>query len=399
MTKRAYLYRFYPTKEQAHQLACTFGCCRFVYNWALKLRKSAYFEGGKNYTHNKLSQALTALKKEEGTAWLTRVSSVPLQQALRHLDTAFTNFFEGWAEYPVKKKKHGVQSATYTSNAFTWDGKVLTLAKQQEPLDIHWSRPLPKGAKPSSVTITKDKAGRYFVSILVEEDIKPLAPTSKTVGIDLGLKSFLITSDGETIANPKYYVRDEKKLAKAQRRHTKKRKGSKNREKARKKVATLHARIADTRRDFQHQTSTRLIRENQVICLETLAVKNMLKNHKLAKAISDVGWAEFVRQMEYKAVWYGRTIIKIDRWYPSSKTCSACGYVLADLPLDVREWTCPACGVWHERDHNAAKNVLAEGLSVSACGGSVRPVQVRAWRATHDETGSPHREVGNPVSL
>ncbi len=397
MTKRAYQYRFYPTPEQAHNLACTFGCCRFVYNWALKLRKTAYFQEGKKLYHKDLSAALTALKKAEGTVWLKEVSSVPLQQALRHLDSAFTNFFEGRAEYPVKKKKHGVQSATYTANAFTWDGTALTLAKQQEPLDIHWSRSLPEGCKPSSVTITKDKAGRYFVSILVEEDIKPLPQTRKTVGIDLGLKSFLITSDGQTIANPKYSARDEKKLAKAQRRHAKKKKGSKNREKARKKVAKLHARIADTRRDFQQQTSTRLIRENQVICLETLAVKNMLKNHKLAKAISDVGWSEFARQLEYKAKWYGRTIIRIDRFYPSSKTCSACGHTLEELTLDVREWGCPACGVWHDRDINAACNILAVGLIASACGGNVRPVWVRAQQAVASEAGKPHREVGNPL--
>ncbi len=391
MSKRAYQYRFYPTPEQAHNLACTFGCARFVYNWALKLRKTAYFERGKKYTYNQLSAALTALKQEEGTTWLKEVSSVPLQQALRHLDTAFTNFFEGRAQYPVKKKKRGVQSATYTSNAFQWDGKQLTLARQQEPLDIHWSRPLPKGCQPSSITVTKDKAGRYFVSILVEEDIQELPRTDKAVGIDLGLKSFLVTSDGEAIANPKYYARDEKKLAKAQRRHAKKKKGSKNREKARKKVARLHARIADTRRDFQQQTSTRLIRENQVICLETLTVKNMLKNHKLAKAIADVGWSEFVRQLEYKAKWYGRTIVKIDRWYPSSKTCSCCGFVLAELDLEVREWTCPECGVWHDRDSNAACNILAEGLSVSACGESVRPGAVKAAAGTTRRSRKPSR--------
>src|SRR5712691_2424140 len=391
MSKRAYQYRFYPTPEQAHNLACTFGCARFVYNWALKLRKTAYFQEGKKFTYNQLAVMLTELKKQEETAWLAEVSSVPLQQALRHLDRAFTNFFEGRAEYPVKKKKHGVQSATYTSNAFTWDGTDLTLAKQQEPLDIHWSRPLPDGLSPGSVTITKDKADRYFVSILGEEEITPLPPTNKTVGIDLGLKAFLITSEGQTIANPKYYGRSEKKLAKAQRRHAKKQKGSKNREKARKKVAKLHARIADTRRDFQQQTSTRLIRENQVICLETLAVKNMLQNHKLAKAIADVGWSEFVRQLEYKAQWYGRTIIRIDRFYPSSKTCRDCGFVLAELDLEVREWTCPECGVWHDRDVNAARNIEAEGLSVLACGGSVRPARVRARQATPGEAGTPSR--------
>src|SRR6266568_8050675 len=197
MTKRAYKYRFYPTSEQAQNLACTFGCTRFVYNWALKMRKVAYFQQGKKLYYKDLSAALTALKQEEGTAWLKEVSSVPLQQALRHLDTAFTNFFEGRADYPVTKKKHGEQSASYTDNAFTWKSGKLTLAKQKEPLHIVWSRPLPEGAHPSSVTVSKDKSGRYFVSILLEEGIGTLPLIDKAVGIDLGLKSFLITSDGE----------------------------------------------------------------------------------------------------------------------------------------------------------------------------------------------------------
>jgi len=212
------------------------------------------------------------------------------------------------------------------------------------------------------------------------------------------LKSFLVTSDGEILANPKYYARDEKKLAKAQRKHARKKKGGKNREKARKKVAKLHARIADTRRDFQHQASTKLIRENQVICLETLNVKGMLKNHSLAKAISDVGWGAFVRQLEYKAKWYGRTLVKIDRWYPSSKTCSACGHILEELTLDIREWICPNCGTCHDRDINAAQNVLTAGLAaINACGGTVRPVVAKVRQARTVETGSPHCEVGNPL--
>ena len=247
------------------------------------------------------------------------------------------------------------------------------------------------------MTVSKDKSGRYFVSILVEEGIGTFPLIDKAVGIDLGLKSFLITSEGKTIPNPKYYARDEKKLAKAQRKHASKKKGGKNRDKARKKVARLHARIADTRRDFQHKASTKLIRENQVICLETLNVKGMLQNHCLAKAMSDVGWGEFTRQLEYKATWYGRTIIKIDRWYPSSKTCSACGHVLDTLTLDVREWVCPCCGTWHERDINAARNILAEGLSVSACGGTVRPVVARVRQAGTVETGTPLREEGSPL--
>jgi putative transposase len=398
MTKRAYRYRVYPTPEQAQNLAHTFGCVRFVYNWALNRRKRSYFDAGVKLSTKDVSAALTALKKEEGTAWLKEVSSVPLQQALRHLDSAYTNFFEGRANYPTFKKKHSEQSATYTDNAFTLKGDQLTLAKHREPLPLVWSRPLPPGAKPSSVTVSKDCIGRYFVSILVEEEIGPPAPTENVVGIDLGLKSFLVTSDGEALANPKYFVRDERKLAKAQRMHARKKKGGKNREKARKKVAQVHARIADTRRNFQHQVSTKLIRENQVICLETLNVKGMLKNHCLAKAISDVGWGSFVRQLEYKARWYGRTIVKIDRWYPSSKTCSACKYVVEELPLEIRAWVCPNCGTSHDRDSNAAHNVLTEGLSaLNACGGPVRRGEAKVSHARTVEAGTPHCEVGTPL--
>ncbi len=318
------------------------------------------------------------------------VSAVPLQQALRHLDRAFVNFFAGRAEYPTFKKKRNEQSATYASNAFTWDGKALTLAKMNTPLDIRLHRPLPKGCKPSSVTITNDSANRYFVSILVEDDIKPLPVETSMVGLDLGITSMVALSSGESVGNPRYFARDEKKLAKAQRRHAKKKKGSKNRSKARLKVAKIHARINDRRRDYQHKLSTRIVHENQVICVESLAVKNMVKNHSLAKAISDVGWGEFVRQLEYKARWYGRTLVKIDRWYPSSKTCHACKHVLDSLPLDIREWVCPACGVVHDRDTNAALNILTEGLSVAACGGNVRPVRTRVRQAVASEAGNSH---------
>ncbi len=387
-TRRAYKYRFYPTEEQKIILAQTFGCCRFVYNWGLSTRKTAYFQHGQSLYYNDLAAMLPALKEQY--PWLTEVSSVPLQQSLRHLDRAFVNFFEGRADYPTFKKKRNEQSATYASNAFQWDGQALTLAKMHEPLDIRWHRPLPKEAKPSSVTITKDSADRYFVSILVKEAIKPLPVTPKMVGLDLGIKSMVALSTGETVGNPRYFARDEKKLAKAQRRHARKKKGSKNRAKARKRVARIHARIADRRRDCQHKLSTRIVHENQVMCVESLAVKNMVQNPKLAKAISDVGWGEFIRQLEYKAKWYGRTLVKIDRFYPSSKTCSVCGHVVDWLPLDIREWVCPACGVVHERDINAALNVLAEGLSVNACGGNVRPVRAKARQAVASEAGSSH---------
>lgn len=359
-------------------LSRTFGCARYVYNWALRLRTDAYYQDKQRIGYHATSAALTKLKQQEDHAWLNEVSCVPPQQALRHLDKAFRNFFEGRAKYPTFKKKQGEQSAEYTTSAFKWDGKQLALAKMETPLDIHWSRPLPQGCKPTTVTVRKDTANRYFVSLLVEEEITPLPPVEQEVGLDLGLKSMVVLSTGEMVGNPKFLAKDEQKLAKAQRRLAKKQIGSKNRTKARQKVARLHARIADRRRDYQHKLSTQLIRENQTVCVESLQVKNMVKNHCLAKAISDVGWSELVRQLEYKAAWYGRELIKIDKFYPSSKRCFDCGRILESLSLDVRVWTCPGCGVVHDRDINAANNILSAGQAVRACGEAVRPGRAKA---------------------
>jgi putative transposase len=322
--QRAYQYRCYPTPEQARLLAHTFGCARYVYNFALRLRTDAYYKEQQRLGYHETSARLTLLKQQADHRWLNDVAAVPLQQALRHLDRAFRHFFEGRAKYPTFKKKQREQAVSYVGTAFKWDGKSLTLAKMDAPLDIHWSRPLPKGCKPTTVTVRKDTAGRYFVSILIEEDIKFLPVVNKQIGLDLGLKSMVITSDGQTYGNPQFFHKEEKKLARAQRRLAKKKKGSKNRAKARVKVARLHTRIRDRRRDYQQKLSTKLIRENQTICVESLQVKHMVKNHCLAKAISDVGWSEFVRQLEYKATWYGRTLVKIDKWYPSSKRCFDC---------------------------------------------------------------------------
>ena len=378
--KRAYHYRCYPTSAQAAVLARTFGCARFVYNWALRLRTDAYYQRHERIGYHEASAALTTLKQQSETAWLNQVSSVPVQQALRHLDKAFRNFFEGRAKYPNFHKKHGKQSATYASTAFRWDAetRALTLAKMDTPLHIHWSRPLPAGAQPTTVTINRDTAGRYFVSMLVETEIAPLPVTTGQVGIDLGLHDMVVLDSGEKVGNPRFFAQDEKRLATAQRRLAKKKLGSKNRDKARRKVARIHARIADRRTDFLHKLSTRIIRENQTICVESLQVKNMVKHPTLAKAIHDVGWGEFVRQLEDKANWYGRTLVKIDKWYPSSKRCHACGHVLDSLTLDTRHWTCPECGSAHDRDVNAAKNILAVGLTVSAYGETVRPAKASA---------------------
>ena len=372
--KRAYKFRLYPTPQQEIALARTFGCARFAYNYMLRQRTDAWFERKEKVGYHETSAMLTALKKTEEFSWLNEVSSVPVQQSLRHLQTAFGNFFARRSKYPTFKKKDGAQSAEYTTSAFKWADGKLRIAKMDEALNIRFSRTIPKAAKVTTVTVSKDCAGRYFVSMLCTDQVQAKAPVAAKVGIDLGLTHFAILSTGEKIAAPNTFRKNEEKLAKLQRRLAKKTKGSANRKKAKLKVAKLHAKIADSRKDFLHKLSTRLVNENQVIAVETLAVSNMQKNHNLAKSIADASWSEFVRQLEYKSLWYGRELVGIDRWYPSSKRCSDCGHTVKKMPLSVREWTCPECGTIHDRDINAARNVLAAGLAVSALGESVNPV-------------------------
>ena len=372
--KRAYRFRFYPTPEQEQILARTFGCARFAYNHMLRLRSDAWMQRQERVGYHETSAALTALKKTPEHAWLNEVSSVPVQQALRHLQTAFTNFWAKRARYPQFKRKDGPQSAEYTTSAFKLDGQTLKLAKMEEPLAVRWSRQLPKAAKVTTVTVSRDASGRYFVSMLCDDVVAAKPAVAAKVGIDLGLSHFAILSTGEKIASPNTFRRNETKLAKLQRRLAKKTKGSNRRKKAKLKVARLHAKIADSRRDFLHKLSTRLINENQVIAVESLSVSNMQKNRCLSKSISDASWSEFLRQLEYKANWYGRELVGIDKWFPSSKRCSDCGYTMPKMPLNVRQWTCPECGSIHDRDINAARNVLAAGLAVSAHGEAVSPV-------------------------
>ncbi|ASV97029.1 RNA-guided endonuclease InsQ/TnpB family protein [Paraburkholderia aromaticivorans] len=374
--KRAYRFRFYPTPEQEAILAKTFGCARFAYNHMLRLRTDAWYQRQERVGYHETSAVLTALKKTSEHAWLNEVSSVPVQQALRHLQTAFTNFFAKRAKYPSFKRKDGAQSAEYTTSAFKWDGASLNLAKMDAPLAIRWSRPIPTGAKVTTVTVSRDQSGRYHVSMLCDDAVTAKPEVSGKVGIDFGLTHFAILSTGEKIAAPNTFRRNEAKLAKLQRRLAKKQTGSANRMKAKLKVARMHARTADSRRDFLHKLSSRLINENQVIAVESLAVSNMKKNRCLAKSISDASWSEFTRQLEYKAQWYGRTLIGIDRWYPSSKRCGGCGHIMPKMPLNVRAWTCPECDSIHDRDINAARNVLAAGLAASAHGEGVSPMSL-----------------------
>ncbi|MGW1161425.1 RNA-guided endonuclease InsQ/TnpB family protein [Streptomyces sp. NPDC002519] len=371
--KRAFKYRFYPTDEQAAELSRTFGCVRLVFNKALEERTRAWYGEQRRISYVESSAALTQWKKAGELAFLAEVSSVPLQQALRHLQTAFGNFFAKRAKYPrFKSRKKSRASVEYTRSAFKWREGRLTLAKMTAPLDIRWSRPLPVGAEPTTVTVSRDAAGRWFVSLLCEDTIAPAPATANAVGIDAGITSLVTLSTGEKVANPKHERRDRERLAKAQRELSRKAKGSANREKARRKVARVHTRITNRRRDFLHKLSTRLVRENQTVVIEDLTVRNLLKNHSLARAISDASWAQLRTMLEYKCAWYGRELVVIDRWFPSSKLCGACGTVREKLPLNVREWRCD-CGAVHDRDVNAARNTLAAGLAAAACGDGVRP--------------------------
>jgi len=376
LVNRAFKFRFYPTDEQTAELSRTFGCVRLVYNKALEVRTDAWLQESRRVNYMESSALLTGWKQTEELAFLNEVSCVPLQQALRHLQGAFANFWEKRAGYPkFKSRKKSKLSAEYTRSAFTFRYGALKLAKMSEALDIVWSRPLPEGAEPSRVTVSRDRAGRWFVSMLCEDaSVRPLpvAP-NLVVGIDAGITALVTLSTGEKVENPKFEKWDRERLARAQRELARKEKGSKNRDKARVKAARVHARIADRRRDHLHKLTTRLVRENQTVVIEDLSVRNMLGNHRLARAISDAAWSELRSQLEYKCAWYGRDLIVVDRFYPSSRICSACGHQVPALALDVREWTCPKCGIIHDRDVNAAHNLRAAGLAVMACGAGVRP--------------------------
>ncbi|MFM9595025.1 RNA-guided endonuclease InsQ/TnpB family protein [Streptomyces scabiei] len=359
--KRAFQYRIHPTDEQAAELSRTFGRVRLVSNKALEERTRAWYSEQRRVSYAQSSAALTEWKKTEEPAFLTEVSSVPLQQALRHLQTAFGNFFAERAKYPrFKSRKKSRASAEYTRSAFTWRDGQLTPAKTAQPLDIRWSRPLPEGAEPTTATVSRDAAGRWFVSLLCEDTIAQAPATTAAVGIDAGITSLVTLSTGEKIANPQHERRDRTRPARAQREPSRKAKGSANREKARRRVARVHARIADRRRDVLHQLSTRLVRENQTVVIEDLAVRNLLRNGKLARAVSDASRTEPRSMLEYKCAWYGRQFVVIDRWFPSSELCGACGTVAAKMPLNVREWTCGCV--------NAARNILAAGPAASTCG-------------------------------
>ncbi|WP_327143872.1 RNA-guided endonuclease InsQ/TnpB family protein [Nocardia sp. NBC_01327] len=399
--KRAFKFRFYPTEEQATELSQTFGCIRKVYNLALEARDEAWSRHGERVTFNDTSAMLTLWKHTEELAFLNDVAAVPLQQTLRHLQTAFIAFWNKRSSYPrFKSCKKSRASAEYTRSAFRYRDGQLTLAKMTAPLNIVWSRPLPEGVPPSTVTVSRDSAGRWFVSLLCEDqEVRPLPPTDSTVGIDAGLHSLLTLSTGEKVPNPKHELRDRARLARAQRRLTRKAPGDgANRNEARRRLARIHARVADRRRNYLHNVTTRLVRENQTLVIEDLSVHNMVRNRNLARSISDASWREFRTMLEYKANWYGREVVTIDRWFPSSKRCSACGALAERLPLDVRVWTCSTCNASHDRDVNAAMNILAAGRAVTVCGDDVRPQRnLPGGQSSAKQKARPVRAGDSPI--
>ena len=376
--RTAYKVRAYPTTEQAAQLRRTFGCVRVVWNKTLADRQHRYTIDKANTSYRETDAALTAWKKTNDLAFLAEVSSVPLQQTLRHQHAAFAGFFAKRTRYPRFKSRNGAQSATYTRSGFTMKPGGIKLAKHAEPLRVAWSWPDidMTNLDPTSVVVTLEPDGRWYLTLKVEvPDPTPLPSTGGTVGVDLGLKDFAVLSTGEKIAHPRNMAKHERGLRRHQKRLARMRRGSNNRKKQVVRVARAHSKVRHARADFLHKTSTDLVRRFDRIGIEDLAVANMVRNRSLAKSISETGWGEFRRQLEYKAERSGRTLAVVSRWYPSTKTCSSCGHLLASISLGTRQWTCPSCSTRHDRDVNAAKNIdTAAGLVVDACGDAVRPV-------------------------
>ena len=392
MLHKAVQVRLYPTNEQQILLAQTFGCARWWWNHALNKSVEVYKETGKGLRQSALNALLPGLKKAEDTKWLAECYSQVLQATTLNLTTAYKNFFDKRAGFPRFKSKHGKQSIQYPQNVKVVDGNLklpgnigIVKAKIHRPIE----------GKIKTVTVSKTPSGRYFASILTEiEGENPTTSEGKIYGVDLGLKHFAVVTDGEKVSkydNPKHIAKHEKNLKRKQQNLARKQKGSNSRYKYRKVVAKVYERVSNSRQDFLHKLSHKLVSDSQAVIVENLHVKGMVRNHNLAKAISDVGWGMFTNFLAYKLERKGAKLVEIDRWFPSSKLCSNCFYQVGEMPLDIREWTCPHCGTHHDRDGNAAINIRTEGIriiqadgaAVSVVGGEVRPKMGRKSNMRH----------------
>lgn len=391
MINKTYKFRLHPTKEQEVLLNQHFGHSRWVYNHFLNERKEQYQADKKSDNYYKQAATLTKLKKEEDTKWLKEVNSQTLQFTLRSLDTAFLNFFRGNAQFPkFKSRKH---KNTFTVPQFgTLTDNKISIPKFKEGIKVKLHREV-KG-EIGKMSITKTPTGKYYVSIFTEQEVEGLIKTNKQVGVDLGLKDFVITSDNKKFKNNRYIKKYAIELKKAQQHLSRKQKGSNGFEKQKLKVAKIHEKIASCRLDTLHKVSKELVESYDLISVEDLNVKGMIKNHKLSKHIADASWGNFVILLQYKCDWYGKELVKVNRFYPSSKTCGDCGWINQELKLSDREWTCKSCGVVHDRDVNASRNILKEGLKIYRQGLSITKVEDKSdyLGSTSVETRSPsHR--------
>lgn len=367
---KSYKVRIYPNKSQIELLDKHFGCVRFIYNHFLNIKNNEYKETGKNLSYYDLCNKLTTIKNSDDYDWLNDVNSQSLQWSIRFLDISFNNFFNKKSKFPKFKKKSNEQSFKVPVNStFKLSDKKIIIPKFKEGIKYKGNIDLNNLLKFNSITITKTPTGKYYASLQGEFNYDPKEKNDNKIGLDLGIKDFLITDNGIKVDNPKYLKKSLKKLKYNQKQLSKKTKGSKNRNKQRIIVAKIYEKVVNKRNDFLHKLSSKIVNENQIICLEDLAVKNMVRNHKLAQSISDVSWSKFVNMLKYKTEWNNRELVQINRFYPSSKSCSKCNYINEGLTLKDREWTCPSCNTHHDRDINAAKNILKQGINIlSGCG-------------------------------
>jgi putative transposase len=397
---KAFKFRLLPTKEQEVLLAKHFGCSRFIYNHFLSEKQKHYLENKETLNYHTCAGHLVSKKKEEGFEWLKEVNSQSLQASLKNLENAYSNFFKKKSKFPRFKKKSDKNSFHIPQHVTLQDSSHIQIPKFKEGLKFVKHRELKGEIK--SATISKNPSGKYYISILcVVEKATKYKKTGKSIGIDLGLKDFIVTSDGKKYNNPRFLKKHQVILARKQKHFSRKQKDSNRRNRARIKVAKVHEKITNSRNDMQHQVSIRLVKDYDLIAIEDLNVKGMVKNHKLAKAISDVAWSSFVSKLKYKAEWYGREVIVIDRFYPSSKTCSCCDNVKESLSLDERTWTCSKCNTIHDRDVNASKNILRRALAIQSSGtddyrhgAKVRPDKEKSLKGIGNEV-SKKKSVRN----